>query len=144
MPRAAPPCCTHVLHHPHLQVRDTLTAPEGSVDLFTQSRSKDKQLILLDQMWHVLCREPGNEVIFPFALDWLDTRVEQYYHRQPNLLVRVGLTVINTPKQRAKLSDSASRNLMQGVCDDGEASLQVESTEDDVMARRVSQEVESG
>ncbi len=38
-------------------------------------QSKDKQLKLVDNMWHILTKEPGNEVILECCINWLEARV---------------------------------------------------------------------
>lgn len=50
---------------------DTMCDPDGSKLLYTTSTSKDKTLRLVNSMWHVLVKEPGNDTVCRDIIDWL-------------------------------------------------------------------------
>ncbi|CAD7696290.1 unnamed protein product [Ostreobium quekettii] len=53
---------------------DTFTDPEGSALMHEKAQSKDKTLHLIDDMWHFLMHEPGNEKVQEIVLEWLKQR----------------------------------------------------------------------
>ncbi|GBF91155.1 hypothetical protein Rsub_04824 [Raphidocelis subcapitata] len=53
---------------------DTMTDPEGSKLLHALAKVEDKTLRLVNSMWHVLTREPGNEALLAEAIAWMDAR----------------------------------------------------------------------
>lgn len=55
--------------------RDTMTDPDGSKKLYKEASSKDKQLRLVNNMWHFLTKEPGNEQVLSEAIQWLNAHV---------------------------------------------------------------------
>lgn len=58
--------------------RDTLTDPDGSKLLYARAKSADKTLKLVNQMWHVLTREDGNEQVLADIMAWMDERYQRY------------------------------------------------------------------
>jgi hypothetical protein len=52
-----------------------MTDPDGSKALFSLAKVEDKQLRLVNDFWHLLTKEPGNEVVLTEALAWMDARV---------------------------------------------------------------------
>ncbi|CAL5219173.1 g957 [Coccomyxa viridis] len=55
---------------------DTLTDPDGSKKLYERSQSKDKTFRLMPGRWHVLLKEPGNDVILKEVISWMTERVK--------------------------------------------------------------------
>lgn len=53
---------------------DTMCDCDGSKQLYLKAKSKDKTLRLVNQMWHVLVREAGNEKILAEMIDWMSQR----------------------------------------------------------------------
>lgn len=53
---------------------DTMTDPDGSKALHKRAQVKDKTLRLVNNMWHILTKEDGNEGILSEALDWMGRR----------------------------------------------------------------------
>ncbi|GIL47061.1 hypothetical protein Vafri_3890 [Volvox africanus] len=56
---------------------DTLTDPEGTMRLYEAAESSDKTFISPPNMWHILLKEPGHEVVKMQILEWLDKRTVQ-------------------------------------------------------------------
>ena len=61
--------------------KDTFTDPKGSEVLVKEAKAKDKTLnrcgpgLEVDvDIWHALAAEPGREVVFAKALEWLEAR----------------------------------------------------------------------
>lgn len=54
---------------------DTLCDPDGSKQFFEASKSKDKELVSMPKMWHVLIKEPGNEKIITRIVEWVLQRI---------------------------------------------------------------------
>ncbi|KIZ06608.1 hypothetical protein MNEG_1342 [Monoraphidium neglectum] len=59
-----------VFHSEH----DPLTDPDGSKALVSRARSTDKTLRVVNEFWHRLTQESGNEVLLAEALEWMDLR----------------------------------------------------------------------
>ncbi|GMH32769.1 hypothetical protein BSKO_00603 [Bryopsis sp. KO-2023] len=55
--------------------KDDMTDPDGSKQLHEQSQAEDKTLQMMDDMWHFLIKEPGNERIRDMTVEWLSARV---------------------------------------------------------------------
>ncbi|GLI58721.1 hypothetical protein VaNZ11_000474, partial [Volvox africanus] len=53
---------------------DTMTDPEGTLRLYEAAESSDKTFISPPNMWHVLLKEPGHELVKKQILEWLDQR----------------------------------------------------------------------
>ena len=54
---------------------DTMVDCDGSKALMARSTSKDKQLKLVNHMWHVIMKEPGSEEVKKEILAWFDGRL---------------------------------------------------------------------
>jgi hypothetical protein len=54
--------------------QDTFVDPDSSKLLFSHSSSRDKQLVLVNSMWHILVHEPGNERILDMCIEWMARR----------------------------------------------------------------------
>lgn len=70
----------HKLERPLLvfhSIADTLTDPDGSKLLVDSVKSEDKTLRLLNDFWHVLTKEEGNEKLLRECLDWMQQRTPQ-------------------------------------------------------------------
>lgn len=55
--------------------RDTMCDPSGSKRLYQASKSSDKTLRLVNDMWHALVKEVDNERVVAIAIDWMEARV---------------------------------------------------------------------
>lgn len=53
---------------------DEYTDPEGSQYLFDEAQSTDKDIVWVDDMWHALHSEPGNEKIQERVIEWITSR----------------------------------------------------------------------
>lgn len=53
---------------------DTMCDPDGSKQLYLKAKSQDKTLRLVNQMWHVLVKESGNEAICSEMMEWMLAR----------------------------------------------------------------------
>eukprot|EP00878_Enallax_costatus_P013172 GHUV01013769.1.p1 GENE.GHUV01013769.1~~GHUV01013769.1.p1 ORF type:complete len:163 (+),score=46.27 GHUV01013769.1:797-1285(+) len=56
-------------------VKDDMTDPDGSKLLVQQAKTADKTLHLVDNFWHVLTKEPGNEKLLADCIAWMDERL---------------------------------------------------------------------
>ncbi|KAI8465248.1 MAG: Alpha/Beta hydrolase protein [Monoraphidium minutum] len=54
---------------------DTMTDPDGSKLLLSRAAAPDKTLRLCNTFWHIISKEPGNEVVLKEALAWMDARL---------------------------------------------------------------------
>lgn len=54
--------------------RDTMCDPDGSKRLFLTAKSKDKQLRLVNDMWHVIVKEQDNERVLKHVIAWMAER----------------------------------------------------------------------
>lgn len=48
--------------------------PDGSKALYLRAASADKTLRLVNSMWHMLVKEPGNEDVLAEIVEWLQAR----------------------------------------------------------------------
>ncbi|WIA30766.1 hypothetical protein OEZ86_000826 [Tetradesmus obliquus] len=55
-------------------IKDNMTDPDGSKMLVQAAASTDKTLHLVDNMWHVLTKEPGNQQLLQQCIAWLTKR----------------------------------------------------------------------
>jgi acylglycerol lipase len=53
---------------------DTMTDCDGSKALYLRGKSQDKTLRLVNQMWHVLMKEEGNEILCEEICEWIRSR----------------------------------------------------------------------
>ena len=60
--------CPFLVLHSEL---DTMCDPDASKLLYKTSQSKDKTLRLVNSMWHVLVKEPGNLQILEEIIEWI-------------------------------------------------------------------------
>jgi acylglycerol lipase len=56
---------------------DTMCDCDGSKSLYLNAKSEDKTLRLVNQMWHVLPKEPNNERILAEMIEWMVKRAEK-------------------------------------------------------------------
>lgn len=57
--------------------KDTLCDCDGSKHLYSRATSKDKQMVLINQMWHIITKEPGNEDVLKQILTWINDRTQK-------------------------------------------------------------------
>lgn len=50
---------------------DTMCDCDGSKQLYLSAASEDKQLRLVNQMWHVLVKEQGHEIVRDTITEWM-------------------------------------------------------------------------
>eukprot|EP00164_Ancoracysta_twista_P007566 GFYU01010767.1.p1 GENE.GFYU01010767.1~~GFYU01010767.1.p1 ORF type:complete len:417 (-),score=109.86 GFYU01010767.1:147-1397(-) len=70
--------------------KDTLNNPQGSKSLWERSRSDDKELHLVDNMWHDLMLEPGCQDIYQHIMEWVNARAQA-----PTLLRRRSSSILS-------------------------------------------------
>lgn len=54
---------------------DTMCDADGSKQLYEEAASTDKTIQFVNDMWHVLVKEPGNEAVLATLLDWMNDRI---------------------------------------------------------------------
>ncbi|KAK9820098.1 hypothetical protein WJX72_006113 [[Myrmecia] bisecta] len=54
---------------------DTMCDCDGSKKLYAESQAKDKTLRHVNQMWHVIVKEDGNDKVLQEIVEWINKRV---------------------------------------------------------------------
>jgi acylglycerol lipase len=54
--------------------KDTMTDPDGSRALMERASSSDKQLHWVNDMWHIITKEKGNERLRDDIMAWVGER----------------------------------------------------------------------
>jgi esterase/lipase len=58
---------------------DGLCDPDGSRRLFASSKANSKMLSIVNQFWHNLTEEEGNEDLQSAVISWTDTMIQQAF-----------------------------------------------------------------
>eukprot|EP00955_Chlamydomonas_euryale_P111652 366082-Chlamydomonas_euryale.AAC.20 len=70
----------HLVNFPFIvfhSENDTMVDCDGSRALYTHASSEDKTLRLVNHMWHILAKEPGNEKVLAEVTGWFDAHLEK-------------------------------------------------------------------